>query len=110
MALRPEFPNRGRNRVSLPNQLHPPMHTGGKIGHRAHAAELTQMNDRDPVAQGFRVRQNMCGKENRLSRLLQSLHEIAYFAASHGIKSRHRLIQENNFGIVQDGLRNSHTL
>ena len=64
----------------------------------------------DAIAQRFRVRQNMSGEKNCLAFVLELRDEIANFAAAHGIKSRHRLVEENDFGVMQNGLRNSHAL
>ena len=65
------------------------------------------MQDGDAVAESFGVRENVGGKENGFAFLLELHHQVANFAASHGIEARHGLIQKDNFWIVQDGLSNA---
>ena len=51
------------------------------------------------------------GREKyRLAFLLELLHQVAHFAASERIQARHGLVEENQFGIMQNRLRDSGAL
>ena len=52
----------------------------------------------------------MRGKENRLAFGLQFFNQIAHFAPPHRVQPRHRLVQKNHFGVMQDRLRNPRPL
>ena len=110
VAFRSQGAQRCRHRRSLPHHFHLAMNAGGEIGHRAHSSQFALMDDGDAIAQGFRIRQNMSGEENRLAFVLQLRHEVANFTAAHGIQTGHRLVKENNFRIMQNGLCDSHAL
>jgi hypothetical protein len=69
-----------------------------RLNHGTHAAQFALMDNRHPIAQRFRVRQNMGGEENGFSFVLELLHEVADFAAAHGIQARHRFVKEQTFG------------
>ncbi len=83
----PKRPQRCRHRRPLPYHFHLAMNAGGEVGHRAHAAQFALVDDGNAIAQRFRIGQNVGGEENRLAFVLELLHEVAHFAAAHGIQA-----------------------
>ena len=110
VAFRAQRLHRRRNLRALPNHLHFALHRRGQILHRAHAAQFALVNDRDPVAQRLGVGKNVRREKYRLAFVLQLLHQVANFAPPQRIQSRHRLVEENQLRIVQNGLRDSRPL
>ena len=68
------------------------------------------MNDGNPVAKRFGVGKNVGGEEDGLAFVFELLHQVANFAAAHGIKAGHGFIEKDELGIVQNGLADAHAL
>src|ERR1700674_391290 len=110
VTLRAHRIHRGRHLVPVPDQFDLSFDARGEINHRAHAPQFAQMNDGHAIAERLGVGEDVSGEEDRLTFVLQLFHQISHFATSHGIESRHRLVEEHNPGIMQDGLRDAYTL
>src|SRR4029077_11775325 len=83
------------------------LNTGREVVDSAYATEFSLVNDGNAVAERFGVGQNVGREEYGLAFVLEFLHEIAHFTAAHGVKTGHGLIEEYEFGIVQNGLSDS---
>jgi len=81
------------------------VNAGGQIGNRADAAEFSLVDDRDAVAERFGIGQNVSGEENGFAFVLELFHQVAHFAPAHGIEAGHGFVEENELGIMQNGLR-----
>src|SRR5258707_10870132 len=68
------------------------------------------LQNRDAVAEHFDVRQDMRTHENGLSLSAQRRDQVADLSAADWIEAAHRLVEKNNFGIVDQRLSKSHAL
>src|ERR1700735_889155 len=77
---------------------------------RANTLQLSAEQHGYSVAQHFRVRKNVSGKENSSSLAFEIENDVAHLATSDRIETGHWFVQEDNLRIVNDGLCNPHAL
>ena len=72
---------------------------------------FTMNENRNAVTEVFNILKDVAASERkRFSSLLQFKNNISYIFATHGIESRHGFIENDQLGIVDEGLRQSHPL
>ena len=72
--------------------------------------EAAAVQDRDPVAEHLDVRDDVRGEEHRDAGGAQAGDEVAHLAAPDRVEPAHRLVEENDFGIVHERLGQAHPL
>ena len=76
----------------------------------ANAAQLSLMDNRHTVTESFSVGKDVGREKDGLAFAAQLLDKFADLAPPHRVEAGHRLIQEHDFGVMEDGLRKPYTL
>jgi len=81
-----------------------------QVRQQAARYESTAREDGDATAQGFGVGQHVRTEEHRAAAIAQAQDERAHVAAAERIEPRHRLVEKEHLGIVQQRLREADAL
>src|SRR5436190_9567688 len=81
-----------------------------QFGNTTFDPELAFIDDSNTVAHGFDFTQLMRGKQNGLAFVFQALDDLADLHATQRIEPAGRLIENEQIGIVNEGLRQANAL
>ena len=81
-----------------------------QIGELAHCGQPPSGHNSHAAAEGFRIGQHMRTEKHRAAAIAQPQYELSNFAAPERIEPRHRLIEEDQFRLVENRLRDANAL